>query len=100
MCDTWQAMCYNAWQRPMHVGHMACMALLKAINMGERFSLWEQQEVRGGREKRKGGKEQRKGGKGKEKGRKRKEKERRKEKKKWEEERKKKEEKEEVLHSE
>ena len=20
--DTWQAMCHNAWQRPMHVGHM------------------------------------------------------------------------------
>ena len=28
--DTWQAMCHNAWQRPMHVGHMAH---LKAINM-------------------------------------------------------------------
>ena len=31
-------MCHNAWQRPMHVGHMAChvstcMAHLKAINM-------------------------------------------------------------------
>ena len=24
MSDTWQAMCHNAWQRPMHVGHMAC----------------------------------------------------------------------------
>ena len=22
--DTWRAMCHNAWQRPMHVGHMAC----------------------------------------------------------------------------
>ena len=22
--DTCQAMCHNAWQRPMHVGHMAC----------------------------------------------------------------------------
>ena len=21
--DTWQAMCHNAWQRPMHVGYMA-----------------------------------------------------------------------------
>ena len=20
--DTWQAMCHNAWERPMHVGHM------------------------------------------------------------------------------
>ena len=38
MVDTWQAMCHNAWQRPTHVGHMAChvstcMAHLKAINM-------------------------------------------------------------------
>ena len=23
MGDTWQAMCHNAWQRPMHVRHMA-----------------------------------------------------------------------------
>ena len=21
--ETWKAMCHNAWQRPMHVGHMA-----------------------------------------------------------------------------
>ena len=21
--DTWKAMCHNAWQRPMHVGHVA-----------------------------------------------------------------------------
>ena len=22
--DTWRTMCHNAWQRPMHVGHIAC----------------------------------------------------------------------------
>ena len=36
--DTWQAMCHNAWKKPMHVGHMechvsTCMAHVKAINM-------------------------------------------------------------------
>ena len=37
MGDTWQTMCHNTLQRPMHVGHMAshvrdkCMAHLKAI---------------------------------------------------------------------
>ena len=40
--DTWRTMCYIAWQRPMHVGHMAshvstCMALLKARYMGFQF---------------------------------------------------------------
>ena len=22
--DTWRAMCYNAWKRPMNLGHMTC----------------------------------------------------------------------------
>ena len=88
MSDTWQSMCHIAWQRPMHVGHMAshvcdtwhamssCMALLKPINMGvpiqfgrtTRFSSWEQQEEGGGMEKRKGGEEKRNGGKERRKG--------------------------------
>ena len=59
-------MCHNAWQRPRHVGHMAChvstcMAHLKAIYGVVRTSK-EGQEGRG-REKRKGGKEKRNGGK-------------------------------------
>ena len=58
MCDTWQAMCQNAW------------LTMKAINMGmgssfhtaASFSPWEQQGEGGGREKIKGGKEKRNGG--------------------------------------
>ena len=64
--DIWQAMCYNAWQRPMHVGHMechvsTCITHLKAIYGAVRTSK-EGQEGRG-REKRKGRKEKRNGGK-------------------------------------
>ena len=61
MGDTWQTMCHNAWQRPMHVGHMA---------HGERY-IWgvgvvrtsrEQQEGKGRKKKREGkkGKKERK----------------------------------------
>ena len=39
--DTWRTMCHNAWQRPMHVGHMeshvsTCMAMEKDI-----YGMWE-----------------------------------------------------------
>ena len=64
--DTWQVMCRNAWQRLIHVGHMAH---LKAINM----VLF----IKGGRNKKeKEGKKKVEGKKGK-KERKRKERERR-----------------------
>ena len=50
-------MCHIAWQRPMHVGHMAChvsscMALLKPINMGVPIQFGGQQDsVRGSSKK-------------------------------------------------
>ena len=61
--ETWQAMCHNAWQRTMHVGHMAChvstcMAHVKAINM----ELFVQG---GGSKKEKEAKKKKKGKKGK-----------------------------------
>ena len=59
MCDTWHAMCHNAWPFwNLYIG-------------GFQFSSWqlklsawgEQQGEGGGRERRKGGEEKRKGGK-------------------------------------
>ena len=63
MGDTWQALCHNAWKRPMHVGHMAChvstcMALLKAIYMGVPIQF-----VEGSKNKRKEGERENKEGK-------------------------------------
>ena len=63
--DTWQVMCHNAWQRPMHVGHMAChvstcMALENAINI-----VWELFVEGGSSNKEKEGKKKGEGKKGK-----------------------------------
>ena len=98
-------MCHNAWQRPMHVGHMPshvcdtwCMTLLEAIYTGVPIQF-----VEGSKKKREEGKRE-KGGKKKEKGRrkeeKRKEEKRRKKRKKEKEKRERKEGKEGVLRSE
>ena len=74
--DTWQAMCHNAWQRPMHMGHMASHVwdTWHLLRLYKGLHSWAIFTSKGGRRRRKG----------KEKGRKIKEKERIKEKKKEE----------------
>ena len=52
MGDTWQAMCHNAWQRPMHVGHMACH-VLTCMAHGEGY-IWGVGVVRRSREQQEG----------------------------------------------
>ena len=83
--DTRQAVCHNAWQRPMHVGHkeshvcdkwqvMCVTHGMPCVNMHGTFEdyirsftvglfVQARGQERGGREKRKGGKEKRKRGK-------------------------------------
>ena len=62
MGDTWQAMFHNAWQRPMHVGHMVChvltcMAHVKAINMEFFVQGGGSKKEKEGKKKRRRGKE-------------------------------------------
>ena len=59
--DIWQAMCHNAWQRPMHVGHMAChVSTCMAHGEGYKYGVGairrsrEQQEGKGRKKKRRG----------------------------------------------
>ena len=61
MGDTWQAMCHNAWKRPMHVGQIACH-VSTCMAHGEGY-IWgvgvvrtsrEQQEGKGRKKKRRG----------------------------------------------
>ena len=104
--DTWQAMCHNAWQRPMHVGHMechvsTCMAYGKGFiwGVGAVHRRREQQEGKGREKKKEGERKERKRGKEKRE-REGEERERRKKRKKEKEERERKEEKEGVSRSE
>ena len=53
--DTWQAMCHNAGQRPMHVGHMASH-VSTCITHGEGYTLFIQE---GSSKKKKEGKKRR-----------------------------------------
>ena len=74
--DTWQAMCHNAWKRPMHVGHKAHGMVINRSSQLVRRG--------GGATKRKGKEKGRKGEKGKGEKKERKERKKRKRKRKRE----------------